>query len=197
MKSLGLLPSQIFDNVRQIFDRFSIDFRQMFDSFSIDVRQIFYRCSVDFRQMFDRCSIDVRQIFDRFSIDFRQMFHRFSIDFRQMFDRCSIDFSIDFRQMFDRFSIDFRQIFRSLWVTLGSFLVYGWTLKPYLSQFDVEKLEMASVMGICGSLVGPKSENVEKVQIFKGFLKGQGSHEDARESLRSSEPDRWEGVGGG
>ena len=62
---------------------------------------------------------------------------------------------------------------------MGSFLAYGGTLKPYLSQFDVEKLEMASVMGICGSLVGPKSENVEKVlvcpQIFaskanKGFL---------------------------
>ena len=57
-------------------------------------------------------------------------------------------------------------------VTLGSFLVYGGTLKPYLSQFDVEKLEMASVMGICGSLVGPKSGNVEKVLVFKAFLKG-------------------------
>ena len=31
---------------------------------------------------------------------------------------------------------------------------------------------MASVMGICGGLVGPKSGNVEKVLVFKGFLKG-------------------------
>ena len=52
-------------------------------------------------------------------------------------------------------------------------------------------------MGIYAGLVGPKSENVEKVLVFKGFLKGQGSHGDARESLQSSEPDRWEGVGGG
>ena len=45
-------------------------------------------------------------------------------------------------------------------------------LEPYLSQLDVEKLEMASVMGICAGLVGPKSENVEKVLVFKAFLKG-------------------------
>ena len=37
---------------------------------------------------------------------------------------------------------------------------------------------MASVMGICGSLVGPKSGNVENILVFKGFLKGQGSPED-------------------
>ena len=55
---------------------------------------------------------------------------------------------------------------------MGPFLVYGGTLKPYLSQFDVEKLEMASVMGICAGLVGPKSENVEKVLVFKSFLRG-------------------------
>ena len=30
---------------------------------------------------------------------------------------------------------------------------------------------MAGVMGICGGLVGPKSGNVEKVLVFKGFLK--------------------------
>ena len=57
-------------------------------------------------------------------------------------------------------------------VALGSFLAYGGALEPYLSQFDVEKLEMASVMGICAGLVGPKSENVEKVLVFKAFLKG-------------------------
>ena len=57
-------------------------------------------------------------------------------------------------------------------VALGSFLAYGGTLEAYLSQFDVEKLEMASVMGICAGLLGPKSGNVEKVLVFKAFLKG-------------------------
>ena len=57
-------------------------------------------------------------------------------------------------------------------VALGSFLAYGGALEPYLSQFDVEKLEIASMIGICGSLVGPKSGNVEKVWVFKAFLKG-------------------------
>ena len=51
-------------------------------------------------------------------------------------------------------SIILGSIWGHLGVTLGSFLAYGGTLEPYLSQFDVEKLEMASVMGICGSLVG-------------------------------------------
>ena len=32
---------------------------------------------------------------------------------------------------------------------------------------------MASVMGTCGGLVGPKSGIVEKVLVFKAFLKGQ------------------------
>ena len=31
---------------------------------------------------------------------------------------------------------------------------------------------MASVMGICGGLVVPKSGNVEKVLVFKALLKG-------------------------
>ena len=53
-------------------------------------------------------------------------------------------------------------IWGHLGVTLGSFLAYGGTLEPYLKQFDVEKHEMASVMGICAGLVGPKSENVKK-----------------------------------
>ena len=51
-------------------------------------------------------------------------------------------------------------------------MAYGETLEAYLSQFDVEKLEMASVMGICAGLLGPKSGNVEKVLVFKAFLKG-------------------------
>ena len=62
-------------------------------------------------------------------------------------------------------------------ITLGSFLAYGGTLETYLRQFDVEKHEMASVMGICAGLVGPNSENVEKVLVLKAFLKGQRSHE--------------------
>ena len=60
------------------------------------------------------------------------------------------------------------------------------TLEPYLSQFDIEKLEMASVMGICGSLVGPKSGNVEKVLVFKAFLNGQMGDEHSREVLLRS-----------
>ena len=43
---------------------------------------------------------------------------------------------------------------------------------PHLRQFDVEKHEVASVMGICAGLVGPKSENVEKVLVFKVFFEG-------------------------
>ena len=53
---------------------------------------------------------------------------------------------------------------------MGSFLAYEGTVEAYLSQFDVEKLEMASVMGICAGLVGPKSENVEKVLAYGGTL---------------------------
>ena len=63
-------------------------------------------------------------------------------------------------------------ILRHLGVTLESFLAYGGALEPYLRQFDVEKHEMASVMGIYAGLAGPKSENVEKVLVFKAFLKG-------------------------
>ena len=80
---------------------------------------------------------------------------------------------------------------------MASFLAYGGALELYLRQVDVEMHEMASMMGIYAGLVGPKSGNVEKVLVFKAFLKGQGSHEYARESLQLSEPERWEGVGGG
>ena len=69
----------------------------------------------------------------------------------------------------------------SIWgylgVTLESFLVYGGALEPYMRQIDVEKHEMASVMGMYAGLVGPKSENVEKVLVFKAFVKSQRSHE--------------------
>ena len=39
---------------------------------------------------------------------------------------------------------------------------------------------MASVMGICGGLVGPKSGNVEKVLVLKALLKGQRSEEESK-----------------
>ena len=39
---------------------------------------------------------------------------------------------------------------------------------------------MASVMGIWGGLVRPESGNVEKVLVFKAFLKGQGSKKYSR-----------------
>ena len=45
-------------------------------------------------------------------------------------------------------------------VTLGSFLGYEGNLEAYMTEFDVEKHEMASVMGICAGLMGPKIENV-------------------------------------
>ena len=70
------------------------------------------------------------------------------------------------------------------------------TLEPYLSQFDVEKLEIASVIGICGSLVGPKSGNVEKVLVFKAFLKGSKEPRVIWNRLRGSEPDRLRGGRG-
>ena len=46
----------------------------------------------------------------------------------------------------------------------------GGPLERYLNKFDVEKHEMASVMGICASLVGPKSENVEKPVVSLCFV---------------------------
>ena len=44
---------------------------------------------------------------------------------------------------------------------------------------------MASVMGICGGLVGPKSGNVEKVLVFNAFLKGQRSKEYSKRTKSS------------
>ena len=58
--------------------------------------------------------------------------------------------------------INLASIWGHLGVTLESFLAYGGALEPYLRQFDVEKHEMASVLGICAGLMVPKSENVGK-----------------------------------
>ena len=60
---------------------------------------------------------------------------------------------------------------------------------------------MASVMGICGGLVEPKSENVEKVRVFKAFFEGQSGHGGessasvglARYSDMFGEEDSWSG----
>ena len=57
---------------------------------------------------------------------------------------------------------------------------------------------MASVMGICGGFVWPKTENVDfSLVLIVGFLKGQEGHEYSKEKLRLSGRSGWEGVGGG
>ena len=92
-----------------------------------------------------------------------------------------------------RTRITLASIWGHLGVTLESFLAYGGALEPYLRQFDVEKHEMASVMGICAGLVGPKSENVEKVLVLTAFLKGSRRARGIQENERQSEP----GLAGG
>ena len=54
-----------------------------------------------------------------------------------------------------------------------------------------ERPWMASVMHICAGLLGPKSGNVEKVLVFKAFLKGHEGHEGSRESSQLSEPGQF------
>ena len=64
-------------------------------------------------------------------------------------------------------------------------------MEPYLRQFDVEKHEMASVMGIYAGLVGPKSENVEKVLVFKAFLKGSRGARRRQPNEQPSGPEHF------
>ena len=67
-------------------------------------------------------------------------------------------------------------------------------MEPYLRQFDVEKHEMASVMGICAGLVGPvgpKSENAERLLVFITFLKGSRGARRRQENEKSSEPEHF------
>ena len=71
---------------------------------------------------------------------------------------------------------------------MASFLAYGGALEPYLRQVDVERHEMASMMGIYAGLVGPKSENVKKQLVLLLFFEGPMGHEDPRESLQVSGP---------
>ena len=84
-----------------------------------------------------------------------------------------------------------KSILGHLGVTWRLFSAYEGTLEPYLSQFDVEKLEMAKVMGICAGLVGPKSENVEKVLVFAAFLKGSRGARRRQENEQRSEPEHF------
>ena len=42
---------------------------------------------------------------------------------------------------------------------------------------------MASVIGICGGLVGPKRKNVEKVLVLQGFLTGLRGPRAAQEKV--------------
>ena len=62
-------------------------------------------------------------------------------------------------------------------------------MELYLRQFDVEKHEMASVMGIYAGLVGPKSENVEKVLVFKAFFEGSRGPRGRQAREQRSEPE--------
>ena len=48
-----------------------------------------------------------------------------------------------------------------------------------------------------GGLEGLKTENVEKVLVFKAFLRGQGSHEEVKTGSKQAGRTVWEGVGGG
>ena len=51
---------------------------------------------------------------------------------------------------------------------------------------------MASEMGICLGLVGPKSENVEKVLVLKAFLKGSRGGRAPQECEKVSGPERFD-----
>ena len=66
-------------------------------------------------------------------------------------------------------------------------------MEAYMTQFDVEKHEMASVIGIYAGLVGPKSENVKKVWVFKSCLKESRRARVIQKNERASEP----GLAGG
>ena len=56
---------------------------------------------------------------------------------------------------------------------------------------------MADVMRIGAGLLGLKIENMHATAAASRFLRGQGSHGDAKESLQRAGPERWEGVGEG
>ena len=47
---------------------------------------------------------------------------------------------------------------------------------------------MASVMGICGGLMGPKSENVEKVLVLPLLFEGSRAAKGRQENEKLSSP---------
>ena len=51
---------------------------------------------------------------------------------------------------------------------------------------------MASVMGICGGLAGPKSGQVEKPQVFVCLFDVFTNHGCLQERLQGSEPERFD-----
>ena len=53
-----------------------------------------------------------------------------------------------------------------------------------------ERLQMASVMGICGGLVGPKSENVEKALVLLLFFEGSRGAKVRQPDEQNGEPRR-------
>ena len=52
---------------------------------------------------------------------------------------------------------------------------------------------MASVMGICGGLVGPKSGNVEKMWFFNAFFEGSKKRRGIQNCEQLSEPGPFRG----
>ena len=50
---------------------------------------------------------------------------------------------------------------------------------------------MACVMGTCGGLVGPKTENVEKPLVLPLLFEGSGLPRGDSENEQLSEPDRF------
>ena len=55
----------------------------------------------------------------------------------------------------------------------------------------------ARLMHIISPCVRSKRAHKQEIHVLPTFFTFQGSHGDARESLQPSEPERWEGVGGG
>ena len=53
------------------------------------------------------------------------------------------------------------------------------------------------MMGTCAGLLGPNSENVDFIQVLYVFLRGKGATTTPGKVFKLSEPERWEGVGGG
>ena len=47
------------------------------------------------------------------------------------------------------------------------------------------------MMHICAGLVGPKSENIEKVTVFNAFLKGSRGARRRQENGKTSEPEHF------